>query len=155
MALPLILMAVGTAISAYGAIKSNQDKADAEKKNADYYAEQARYAQEIGERELALFGRKEAQLRGSLIGAYAKAGVEMTGSPLLMLESQSIQAQQQKQAIASETARRVRLAQLRGESSANLAEQYGSFTNQFLSTAPTILQAAGSAYKGESGSRSG
>ena len=153
--LPLILMAARTAISAYGAIKSNQDKADAEKRNADYYAEQADYAQQIGERELALFGQKEESLRSSLIGAYAKSGVEMTGSPLLMLEAQAIRGEQQKRAMTLETERRVRLARLRGESSLNMSEQYGSFTNQFLSTAPTILSAAGQAYKGENGAKSG
>ncbi len=153
MAAAPILIGAGAVISAYGAIKSNSDRADAERQNANYFAEQAQYAQAVGDRELGVFEDKAASLRGQQIGAYAKGGVDLSGSPLLFLEQQSIRREQEARAIRDETARRVRLAGLKSEQSANQADNYSSFSTNFVSTAPTLLSAAGKIYKSGNGKK--
>lgn len=149
MAVPLII--AGGALSAYGALKSNSDRADAERQNAEYFAEQGAYAQAVGDRELGVFREKADLLRGQQVGAYAKAGVELSGSPLLFLEDQTIRRQREERAIQTETERRVRLANLKMQQSSDAADNYSSFWTNFVSTAPSILSAAGSAYKAGSG----
>ncbi len=155
MAVPIIVAAA--AISAYGAIKSNSDRADAERQNADYFAEQAQYAQASGDRELFVFNNRADQVRARAIGSYAKSGVDLSGSPLAFLENQSIQRTQETNAMRAETARRVRLAELKGLQSEGMADNYSSTGNQFLSAAPSILNGAGGVIKnsGSSGSSSG
>lgn len=151
MAVPLLI--AGAAIAAYGAIKSNSDRADAERQNADYFNEQASYAQAVGDRELGVFSEKAEMLRGQQVGAYAKAGVDLSGSPLLFLEQQSIRREREERAIKTETERRVRLAQMKGMQAGEAADNYSSFWTNFVSAAPSILSAAGSSYKASEGAK--
>lgn len=141
------LIIAGGALSAYGAIRANEEKADAQRRDAAFYDEQAQYAQLIGEREELVFKEKAEELRARQIGSYAKAGVDLSGSPLLILEQQSIRREQEIRAIRQERDRRVRLARLRQTEALGAADRLTSFENQFLSVTPTILSTAGSAYK--------
>lgn len=140
------IIGAGTAVSIYGAIKENNDKADAERQNAEYYRDQAQYAQHIGDREKSLFLTKAEEVEAAQAGAYTLGGVEMTGSPLAFMESQAIRKSQTLRAMSEETASRVRLAQLKGDQSAGLSDRLSSFENQFFSVTPTALRGAGSIY---------
>ena len=151
MAVAPILMGSGAAIGAYGKIKANQDAAEAADMNASYYAEQADYANEIGLREEDLFKQKAKRTEAGMVAAYAKAGVDISGSPLLMKEALIISREKELNAIRQEKERRIRLARLKQQSEEFVANNYRDPFNQFLSVAPTVLGAAGGIYKGESG----
>ncbi len=150
MAAAPILMGAGAAVSAYGSIKANNDRAAAERQNANYYKTQAEYASAVGARQLSLFGIKSDEVRASQLAAYAAGGVEVTGSPLATLEQESIRKMQTIRAIQAETSNRVSLAAMKGEQANSLADQYSSFTNQFISAAPSILKGAGDIAKDRS-----
>lgn len=138
------LIGAGGAVGAYGAIKANQDRAAAEQTNADYYREQASYAQTVGDRELYLFKDKAAQVQAAQAGGYAKGGVELTGSPLATMERSFIRASETERAMNAETASRVRFAMLKGNEAQSQSDNYSSFWTNFVSAAPSVLRAGGS-----------
>lgn len=136
-----ILMAAGGGIAAYGSIKANNDRAEAERQNAKYYEEQATYAAIVGARSLYLLGIRSDQLRASEVAGFAKGGVELSGSPLQVLDQESAFKVQNMRAIQAEMANRVSLAALKGQQATQMADNYSSFENQFLSAAPSLLRA--------------
>lgn len=80
MALPLVLMAAGTALQIAGQYRANLAQAKAELQNAEYYEDQAAFVQAATTRQSLIAERQYGQLQGAQLGAYAKGGVDISGS---------------------------------------------------------------------------
>lgn len=74
------LMAAGTALSVFGQVYSARAQAQAARENALWLEEQANFIALSTERELELAERDQELMIGEQFGAFAKAGVEMSGS---------------------------------------------------------------------------
>ena len=122
--------------------KANRRSAQA---NADFFNEQAELADISGKREEILFRRESEQLEGAQIGAFAKAGVDLSGSPLLVLAHSSKLANEEILAIRENRSKRVRAAKIRAEDAQANADLFGSAGFNFLTIGGTILGGAGSA----------
>lgn len=152
MAWPLVLMGAGIALQTYGQMKSNQDQSIAEARNAEYYRDQARFAQEAGDREEMLATRQAKQFLGSQVTALAANGIDVgSASAVDLLADTQIQAIQERAAIRAETAFRVNLANLRAADSQATSDALGSPTNQIFTFASGALTGAAqiSAMKGK------
>lgn len=82
-ALPLILMAAGTTMSAIGQVRAGKQQAAAEEYNARVAESQIKAVQTASASEQAKLNRQKSQMLSSQRAAYAKAGVRLDeGSPL-------------------------------------------------------------------------
>ena len=80
MALPLFLMAAGTALQVYGQYKANMDQAEAEIQNSIFYEKQAQFALQSQFRQEALASREYEFRKGAQLSAYGKGGVDISGT---------------------------------------------------------------------------
>jgi hypothetical protein len=129
----------GTAISTIGKLKANSAQAQADQDNANFYHEQASFAQEAGDRELQVYEDQAAQFEGNQKGAYARGGVALAGSPLLAFGDTKLKEMQQEQAIQDSTSQKVLEANLRANMDSKQAANLSSFSNQFLTTSGSLL----------------
>ncbi len=148
---PVMLMAAGTVMSAYGNYKSNLAQADAEGKNAEYYREQAKMAAAAGAREESIFKRKSNIMFGNQVGAFAKGNVDLgSGSALDFLAESKVQTLNEISAIRTQTDARINLAMLRAGASEAHANSLRDPTNNFLQMGGTLLSGMGSIAKSAS-----
>jgi hypothetical protein len=141
MAAATAALIIGTAIAAYGQVKSANDQADAERKNQKFFEEQAKFIQESGERVEGIYRRDVDQFVGNQISAFGRAGVDMSGSALLVIEDTRQREADEIAAIRKETASNVRLARMRGEGAAVNARNIQ--TSGYLAAGGSILGGAG------------
>jgi hypothetical protein len=134
------MLAGGTLLSAYGNIKANTDQADEERKNADYYREQAAFAKKAGERQEAIFRDESEQFYKNQAGLFARNGVAMDET---VLGDTIRKTREGIDAIRAETDANVRLALLRGQASDDKAGRLSSFGNNLLQAGGTILTGGG------------
>lgn len=80
MAIPFALMAAGTALQVAGQLRSNLDQAKSELQNAAFYKEQADFAWDASLREADLSRERYTQAGGAQVSAYARGGVDISGS---------------------------------------------------------------------------
>jgi len=80
MAIPLALMAAGTAVQIFGQYSANYSQAQAEIQNAQFYKEQADFAWQSSIRQANIASREYEARKGAQISAFAKGGVDMSGS---------------------------------------------------------------------------
>lgn len=139
-----IMMGAGGVASAVGGIKSNLDAAKAERENAKFYAEQAGFAMEAGRRTEETFLRETANFMGNQVSAFAKAGVDASGSVLSVIADTEEKARQEVAAIRTERDLNVKTAMNRQRNSAKNADRYSGFWNNALPAAGTLLSSAGS-----------
>lgn len=130
---------VGTAANIYGSIKANQAQASAEEANAAFYLEQADYAKKAGERELSIYRDQASEFIGAQKSSFGRAGVELSGSPLLALADTQFRQLKEEKAIQLDTAAKVREATLKSGMAQGNADRLGSFSANFL---PAVGQAA-------------
>ena len=130
----LALLGGGLALRAYGQVKANLDQADAESANASFYREQAKFAEQVGERAVLVHDRESVVLYGEQASAFAKAGVSTSGSSNFMAKEMLFQ-QQESTAIKMEADMNVRLAMLRADQSDRNAEQLRDPTNNAIQVA--------------------
>lgn len=138
--------AVGGTIGAIGQLKAARDKEKAERENYDFFKRQQSFIEEAGLREQDVFYKRSQQVLAAQTAGYAKAGVEMSGSPLFMAEQNFLTRQRELQVMRENTAERSYMAGRRAEQSAKDAALYGSTGYQFLTVAPTLLGAGTAAY---------
>src|SRR5690606_24620807 len=81
----LAMIGLGSLIQGVSGIKSNLAKASVERANAAFFMEQARFAEIAGERAEFLLRAEANRVRGQQISAFAKAGVDLSGSALSVL----------------------------------------------------------------------
>jgi hypothetical protein len=121
MALPLVLMAAGTALQIAGQYSANLAQAQSELANAAFYREQANFARESMFRETDLAERRYEQVRGSQVGAYAYGNVDLSGSAAMTIAGTVAAKFSELQAIRDKGNLDIKLAVLRGNKSAELA----------------------------------
>jgi hypothetical protein len=83
---------LGTGISAYGAIKSGQEKKRAYDMEAQAKVAQAAQVDLAANREIELTERRYERTKSAQISAFSRSGVELSGSPLLALEESAANA---------------------------------------------------------------
>lgn len=116
---------LGSAVSTLGKLDANQAQADAERRNAAWYEDQADYARDVGERKRNIFKRQAEQVQGRQMSAFAKAGVDISSSSLF-LSQQLFFAQQEDGAIKQEADMNVRLAKMKAQEANRVADNLTS-----------------------------
>lgn len=118
MALPVIGAAVaagGAVLDTAESIRANQAESDAELRNAEFFREQERFTIESSKREEELFVDESDDLVGAQTSSFAKAGVELQGSPMLKLAETRGKIDDEIQAIRKERDFRVKLLRSRAQ----------------------------------------
>lgn len=143
----LAMIGLGSLMSGIAGIKSNLDQASAERANAAFFMEQARFAEIAGERAEFLLRAEANRVRGQQISTFAKAGVDLSGSALSVLADTANREERESLAIRRETELNVKMAMLRAQSSQELADSLSSFTNNALQFGASILSGGARAYQ--------
>jgi hypothetical protein len=123
---------LGTGVSIYGQYKANKAQAAAEEVNAAFYEEQAKFAEESLQRELAIYQEQAEEFKGSQISGYARGGVDMSGSPLLVLATTKARQEAEKEAMIANSKMQQREAYLKAGASYEQASRLTSFSNNAL-----------------------
>lgn len=134
----LMAQGAGAFIGLFGKLKSNSDKASAERQNAAYYREQAAYVRESTLRELSIFSDKSTRQTSNVVGAYASSGVALSGSALAVIADQNADMLKERAAIAREGAFKAALAEKRAQQ----ADQVASDLTSPMTTGMTIASSA-------------
>lgn len=114
------LFAAGMAIQAFGTLHSNIMQGQAEVRNAQFYYQQAQFAEMSKNRELRLAGRHYSALLGKQTGAYAKGGVSVgSGSSAAVLAMTEASRIEEFAAIEAKGALDKTLASARGDQAAS------------------------------------
>lgn len=142
-----IAFGAGLMLDAYGKQKANLAEANAERRNAAFYREQADYARKTGERQQMIFDRESVILHGDQTSAFASSGVDVTAGAGFIAQ-QMFYRQQESSAIKAEADFNVRLAMMKAGESESRARYLGSFEANFIPYASAGLSAAGKAYGG-------
>lgn len=137
------LMVAGGIINAFGTYVGNRSKAQAEAANAYFYNEQAKFAQLAEARQERNYVQESTTQIGQQLGAYAKGGVDFSGSPMLKFAQDSDTQYRQLDAIRTEGAQRVLIARLRAQQSQDVADQMSSFGYNALTIGGSLLGSAG------------
>lgn len=145
-------MIVGGGISAISGLSSDNAQADAEAANAAYYKQQAKYSQAATDRELDIFNNEVDDLLGRQLSGYGKAGVSMSGSPLLLQLQTEERSNDELEAIKEKGRQNVELALMRATSAENQAEEIRSAApwkafGGLLGTAGSVISAGSKAGK--------
>ena len=138
-AIPVALMASGTALGVIGAFYANFQRAQQESENAAYYRDQAKFANEAMLRETAIAEREYTYKLGSQVSAAARGGVDISGSISGTIASTAAQKIEELIAIRRKGGLDFKLASLRGEASQNVADTLKSGQYNILQAGQTLL----------------
>lgn len=116
------VMAAGGIVSAASGYQSDMAQAGAERENADYFRKQAAYSQAATDRELDIFQNEVDDLMGRQLSGYGKAGVSMSGSPLLLMGQTQDRADAELAAIKEKGRQNVELTLMRAQQADNNAD---------------------------------
>jgi cell division protein FtsL len=109
----------GGPISGIFNVIAEQDAAHAEEDalqaNANWYMEQAEFAHRSTVRELKIQNDESKEFYGEQVSGIARGGLDMSGSPLLLLAQTKLRAYEEKQAIIDYGNIQYREASLKGE----------------------------------------
>lgn len=136
-------LAAGLVLKSYGEAKANADQAMVERGNADFYREQADFAEKKFEADSDQFHEQSKILFGEQESAFAKAGVDTADSAYFMA-IQETRRYQELGTIKLEAQMNVRLAKLRAIQSDQKAASLTDPTRQAMGLAGNMLQFAGS-----------
>ena len=93
---------IGGALGAIGSSQEGRAKARAGQANAAFLRKQAEFTELVNERKVDIFQRESKQFEGQVVSRFAKAGVDMSGTPLMQLAIGEQLANQELQAIKKE-----------------------------------------------------
>jgi len=141
MAVPIALMAAGTALSIIGQLSSNAAQAEAEAQNAKFYEQQAAYARLSQLRAEQISEVDYGTKIGQQIGAYASGGVDISGSAALTVGGTLKQAIDDVWAIKQKGDMETKLARMRGAQSAERASMLSSAGYNIMQAATTGVTA--------------
>lgn len=130
---------MGGGLQMYGNYRANQAEADALEKNAQFLESQAKLTVEASKREHAIFSDESDQFFGSQVNAFAKAGVDPSGSALSVMATTQRQIAQEGASILATGRRQSELSLLKAQQARDEANRLGSFETTFLQTASTGL----------------
>lgn len=141
MAIPMALMAAGTAINIISSLASNAAQAAAERENQRFYEEEAKYARESASRAESLAEIDYTTKYGNQVSAYASGNVDSSGSAAITMGGTIKQAMDEIWAIRRKGDMDVQLASMRGRSSGKKADTLGSVGYNLLDAGTTALNA--------------
>lgn len=140
MALPAILMGVGTGIQIFSQWMANLDQAQAEYENARYYKEQESAMREQMNRELDIADREYEYRKGATIGAEVAGGVDVgSGSAAMNVAAVATAKIKELSAIKYQGELQMKLANLRARRSNQQADTLGSTSYNFMQGTTTLL----------------
>lgn len=137
---PATMMMASTAMSIVQGWAANLAEADAQRKNAEYYREQANYAAISAVRAKAIAEIDYTTKVGAQISAYASGGVDISGSAAATVGGTIKNAIDEMRVIKLKGDLDVKLANLRGIQSQASADMLGS-------AGYNIMQGAGKGLK--------
>jgi hypothetical protein len=85
-------LAIGTVLQAYGSIRSGQSKSEAYQLEARAKEAQSAQVDIAANREIDLTRRRYDRIKSAQISAFGRSGVQLSGTPLLMLEESAANA---------------------------------------------------------------
>lgn len=152
-------MAVGGGISAFSGYGSDMAQAEASRKNAAFYRTQAGYAQLATDRQTEIFEHETTDLLARQASAYGRAGVDLSGSPMLLITQTKEQASEQLAAIREKGRQDKEVALFRALDADNQAQEIadGAFwkaAGSIFSTGGKVLSSVPSGSKGATGGAS-
>lgn len=137
------LTGVGTILAAYGDWMASQAEAAVERRNSDFYLEQAAYDRKVGTRQRDIFDRQTKIIAGQQTAAFAKSGGNLASGSYFMA-TQSLYRQQESAAIQEEADFNERLALLRAQMSKERADALGDKKAFWMRTGARAITSAGS-----------
>lgn len=141
MAIPLVLMAAGTAMSMIGQMSANMSQAQAELQNQKFYDDQARFAQLSAQRAESLAEIDYTTKYGAQLSAYASGGIDISGSAALTVGGTVRQALDEIWAIKEKGTLEMKLARMRGNQSGERAATLSSAGYNAVQAGTTALSA--------------
>lgn len=142
MAVPFALMATGTALQVFGQYRANLDQAQAELENEQFYEWQANFAKQAQFRQADLASAQYEFRKGAQLSAYAKGGVDISGSAAGVVAETAAAKIAELNAIKRKGDLEYGLAIARARQSAGRAEQLQSFSYNALQAGTTVLGSA-------------
>lgn len=141
----LIVLGAGLVIKNIGEKQAADDQAAAEVQNAEFYREQAAFAEEAGKRAQTIFDRESVILYGEQVSGLSNAGVggSTAGS---FLAKEALFRSDERAAIGKESDMNVRLAQLRAQSSDAAVDRLQDNTSRIYGILGDALTFGAAAY---------
>lgn len=148
---PLILgsMIFGGVTKVVGNVKANAAQAAAEEANAAWYQEQAEFARQSTSRSLTIFRDEAEDFRSKQVGAVARGGVTLSGSPLLALMDTSIKRQREEESIIENGRMQRKEALMKAGASLEQAERLTGFWNNALPALGVAFDVTGKILEGK------
>lgn len=133
------LAAAGTGVSIYGNVKANQTQAQAERANAAFLQEQARFAKEATLRELSIFRDTARDVLSEQVSAFGASGSDLSGSPMLVLAKTEARRVKEEAAIIEDGRMKEREAYLKAGASIEQADRLSSWEANWLPAVGQVL----------------
>lgn len=130
-------LVIGTGLQAYGAMRSGQAKNKAYQLEARAKEAQSAQVDLAANREIELTERRYQQTKSAQISAFSRSGVELSGSPLLIMEESAANAFDEIQSIKDAAKYRKSTLETEGSLSRFLGNE--SELAGYLSGASSIL----------------
>ena len=143
MAIPLALMAAGTAMQVIGNWQANMDQASAEAANAKFYEEQATFARDAMFRQLDIANSEYTAKIGAQVTGYARNSVDMSSGSVTNNIAGSLAKQTAELvAIRRKGAMEVSLARLRGTQAMDTAKTLSSTSYNLFQAGTSVFRNA-------------
>jgi len=139
MAIPIALMAAGTALQIVGNYQSNISQSRAELQNARFYKEQADFASASMFRSIYLTERRFEAAKGAQISAYAKGGVDLSGSAAAMIADTVSSKIEEVNAVRLKGKMEVNLALMRSKQAQTTGEALADPMNNMIQAGSILL----------------
>lgn len=138
---PMTVYMLAAGMNIAGGFMSARAEKRARRANAAAYEKQREMARFASERELDIFKTESAAFLGDQISAFAKAGVDMSGSALMQIVSTQGQIEREKSAIAMGASRQAEMFTMQANNERRQARNATSFETLGMQTGTSLLNA--------------
>lgn len=137
---------------AVATLNAEHSQIDAMRANARYYETQAEYSRKATERELEIFEHEVDDVLGRQVSGYGKSGVDLSGSPMLLIGQTKERAAEELEAIKERGRQNVELTLMRARTAQAQADDLmdASFDHFGLNLFTSALGAGNAAARGKS-----
>jgi len=139
MAIPMALMAAGTALQVFGQYQANMAQAQAELLNAEFYGKQADFAKESEFRQSTIASNEYEMRKGAQLSAYGKGGVDISGSASMVVANTLAAKVEELNAIKLKGSLEYSLAKSRSRQSSAQAAMLQSLDYNLVQAGGTVL----------------
>lgn len=140
MALPAVLMGIGTGLQVFSQWMANLDQAAEEYENAKFYKEQGDALREQMDRDLDIADREYEHRKGATIGAEISSGVDVgSGSAITNVAAVAAAKIKELSAIKYQGELNMKLAYMRSRRSSTMADTLKSPSYNLMQGATTSL----------------